>query len=276
MLEGLRCCDILEPITHTILVWKVGYSGADLVATHNSKAGEWWWLCMMNSNLNHAKPFNIHMVREWKVWDAVNCPNQSKLTQSWCEKWARAKPTLTPPAPQKHVVVTIIEPIYQPQPSPTIHHTYNEKLEMRRCYEILQSIQTCSILVWNVGYCEPQIGTTHNLKCKVWWWLWMMNSNLNLAQPYIIPTMRHWKGWDAMNCSNQSKLKQSWCEKQTRAKPTLTPPVSEKHVVVSILEPIYQSPPSPTIHYTYNEKLEGWWCYDFLNQSKHTPSWCET
>ena len=107
---------------------------------------------------------------------------------------------------------------------------------------------------------EPQIDTTHDLKGKVWWWLWMMNSNLNLAQPYIIPTMRHWKGWDAMNCSNQSKLKQSWCEKQTRAKPTLTPPMSEKHVVVSILEPIYQSPPSPTIHYTYNEKLEGLWC----------------
>ena len=68
-------------------------------------------------------------MRHWKGWDAVNCPNQSKLTQSWCEKWARAKPTLTPPAPQKHVVVTIIEPIYQPQPSPTIHHTYYEKLK---------------------------------------------------------------------------------------------------------------------------------------------------
>ena len=86
-------------------------------------------------------------MRHWKGWDAVNCPNQSKLTQSWCEKWARAKPTLTPPAPQKHVVVTIIEPIYQSQPSPTIHHTYNEELGGLRCCELLESIQTYSILV---------------------------------------------------------------------------------------------------------------------------------
>ena len=25
--------------------------------------------------------------------DALNCPTQSKLTQSWGEKWTRAKPT---------------------------------------------------------------------------------------------------------------------------------------------------------------------------------------
>ena len=86
-------------------------------------------------------------MRHWKGWDAVNCPNQSKLTQSWCEKWARAKPTLTPPAPQKHVVVTIIEHIHQSQPSLTIHHNYNEKLEGLRCCEIVESIQPHSIFV---------------------------------------------------------------------------------------------------------------------------------
>ena len=36
-------------------------------------------------------------MRHWKGWDAVNCPNESKLTQSWGEKWTRAKPTLTHP-----------------------------------------------------------------------------------------------------------------------------------------------------------------------------------
>ena len=106
----------------------------------------------MNSNLNLAKPFIILMMREWKSWDAVNCPNQSKLTESWCQKWNAGKPTLTPPVTEKHVVVTIIEHIYQSPPSPTIHYTYNEKLEGLRCCEIFESIRNHTILVSNVGY----------------------------------------------------------------------------------------------------------------------------
>ena len=102
---------------------------------------------MMNSNLSLAKPFNILIVREWKGWDAVNCPNHSKLTQSWCEKWKRAKPTLTPPMTKTQVVVTILEHIYQPQPCKTIHYTKDETLEGFRCCELPESIQTHSILV---------------------------------------------------------------------------------------------------------------------------------
>ena len=49
-------------------------------------------------------------------------------------------------------------------------------------------------------------------KAGVWWWLYMMNSNLNLAKPFIILSMRHWKGWDAGNGLNQSKHTPSWCE----------------------------------------------------------------
>ena len=82
----------------------------------------------------------------------MNCPNQSKLTQSWCEKWARANTTLTPPVTEKHIVVTISEQIYQSQRSPTIHYTNNETLEGLRCGQLLESIQKYSILVWNVGY----------------------------------------------------------------------------------------------------------------------------
>ena len=41
--------------------------------------------------------------------------------------------------------------IYQSQPSLTIHYTYIEMLEGSRCSEILEPIQTYSILVWNVG-----------------------------------------------------------------------------------------------------------------------------
>ena len=48
--------------------------------------------------------------------------------------------TLTPPAPQKHIVMTILEPTYQSQPSPTIHHTYDDRLEGLRCYEMAESV----------------------------------------------------------------------------------------------------------------------------------------
>ena len=43
-----------------------------------------------------------------------------------------------------------------------------------------------------------------------------------------------------------------------------TPPVTEKHVVATILEPTHQSQPCKTIHHTYNEKLEGLRCCDIL------------
>ena len=105
---------------------------------------------VMNDELKSQPYITIHCTYGDRMKGLRYCELPKSVQtnyHSWCEKWTRAKPTLTPPAPQKHVVVTIIEPIYQPQPSPTIHHTYNEKLEMRRCYEILQSIQTCSILV---------------------------------------------------------------------------------------------------------------------------------
>ena len=59
---------------------------------------------------------------------------------------------------------------------------------------------------------EPEIVTTCDSKVRVWRWLWMMNSNLNLVQPFIIHMMRHWKGQADVNCLNQSKLTQSWCE----------------------------------------------------------------
>ena len=111
-----------------------------VVATHDSKVGVWLWLWRMNSNLNLAKPFDILLVREWKGWDAVNCMDQSKLTQSWCQKWRSAKPTFTPPAPQKHIVMTILEPTYQSQPSQTIHHTYDDRWEGWRCYEMAESV----------------------------------------------------------------------------------------------------------------------------------------
>ena len=68
------------------------------------------------------------------------CLDQSQLTQSWCEKWIGAGPTLTPTRTPKHVVVTILGPTYQSQPSPTIHITYDDRLEGLRYYEMAESV----------------------------------------------------------------------------------------------------------------------------------------
>ena len=64
----------------------------------------------------------------------------------------RAQPTLTLSVTEKHTAVTILEHIYQSQCSRTIHYTYDETLEGLRCCEILESNQSYSILVRNVGY----------------------------------------------------------------------------------------------------------------------------
>ena len=63
----------------------------------------------------------------------------------------QAKPTLTPIVTRIYIVMIISEPLYQSQPSATIHCTYNEILEGLRCCETLGLIQTLSILVWNEG-----------------------------------------------------------------------------------------------------------------------------
>ena len=146
---------------------------------------------MMDSNLNLVKPFSILITRHWSGWDALNGLNQSKATQSWCEKWNTAQANFNPIHDPKHVVVTVLQPTTQSQPSPTIHYTNNDRLEGFRCCEIPKSIQTSySILVWNIGafylLSTVILATTHDSEAGVWWWSWMLDSNLNLAQPFIV------------------------------------------------------------------------------------------
>ena len=145
------------------------------------------------------------MVREWKGWDAVNCPNQSKLTESWCQKWKTGKSTLTPSMTEKHIVVTIWEPTHQSQSSPTIHYTNNEKLEGSRCCHLLESIRKHTILVWNVGYWS---WSCHHPWLKSRGVVMVVHDELK-SQPfktihYTYNEMR-WKGWNAVIFFDQSK-----------------------------------------------------------------------
>ena len=218
----------------------------------------------MNSNLNLAKPFILHMVREWKGWDAVNCPNQSKLTQSWCEKWTRAKPTLTPPVTDTHVAVTILEHIYQSQPSHTIHNTYDETLEGLRCWELIESIQTCSILVWNVGYW-----------CRNCHHPWLKSQGVALvvddelkSQPCKTIHYTYGERMEGLRCCELPKSIQSHSilvSKVEYRQDNFDPTRDWKWVVVIIIEHIYHhSQPCKTIHYTSDETLEGLRCCEII------------
>ena len=48
--------------------------------------------------------------------DAVKCLNQSKHTQSWCEKWVWIKPHMSLLMTEKQLVVIIIDNEFQYQP----------------------------------------------------------------------------------------------------------------------------------------------------------------
>ena len=175
-----------------------------------------------------------------------------------------AKPTLTPPAPQKHAVVTIIEHIYQSQPSPTIHHTHNKRLEGLRCYEILESIQTYSILVWNLGYLSQN---RHHPRLKSRGVVMVMDDELK-PQPCRTIHYTYNKALEGLGCCDLPEPVQTHtilAKKVDKCKAnTLTPPAPQQHIEMTILEHIYQSQPSSNIHHTYDEILEGLRCYEIL------------
>ena len=76
-----------------------------------------------------------------------------------------------------------------------------------------------------------------------------------------------------MNPLNQSKGTQSWCEWWNSGQAIFNPNPNHdlKHDVVTVLEPICQSQPSSTIHYTYDETLEGLRCCETLESIQTYP-----
>ena len=177
----------------------------------------------------------------------------------------KGQANLTPPVTEKHIVVTIIKHIYQSYPCKIIQYTYDETLGGLICCEIHESIQTHSILVWNLGYLSQNISHHPQLKkATVWHWLWMMNSNLNLAKPFIILMVREWKGCDAVNWPNQSKVTQSWCEKWGFGAEIIPHPSLKNQPAVTVLVNELQSQPCLAIHHTHDETLEGLRCCEIL------------
>ena len=58
--------------------------------------------------------------------------------------------TLTPSMTPKHVVVIILEPVFQSCLSTSIQYTYNKRLGGLSCCEILAWLQTESNSLWNI------------------------------------------------------------------------------------------------------------------------------
>ena len=148
--KGWDAVKLLDPSKHTPSWCETKGHWAKIVTTRDSKAGVWPWLDMKDSNLNLAQPFIILTMRHWKGWDAVNCPNLSKATQWWRQKQNTCQANFTPNHDSRHIVMIILEPIYQSQPCATIHCTYNEILGGLRYCELPKSVQTHWILVSKV------------------------------------------------------------------------------------------------------------------------------
>ena len=153
MLQGLRCCEILETIQkYSILVWNVECWSLNrhhpqlksrdvvMVVEYEFKSQPCTTIhYTYNETLEGLRccelPESVqtHAILAWKVdkGQANFCPTGDWETR--CGYLFRAHTAISSP------------------PYPTIHYTYNEKLEGLTCCEIFEWIQTYTILVWNVG-----------------------------------------------------------------------------------------------------------------------------
>ena len=184
----------------------------------------------MELDLNLAQPFIILTLRHWKGWDAVNCPNKSAVTQSWCQKWNTGQAYFNPTSDLKHVVVIIFEPRYKSHPSPTIHNTCNEMLEGSSCCEILESIQKILHLGVQCRGLEPKLSPLSNQKprCGDAYTWWSQISTLHDHSLYL-----HWDigRVEMLWIARISPKSLNLCVKSgIQAKPTSTPPMTQNTI----------------------------------------------
>ena len=66
-----------------------------------------------------------------------------------------------------------------------------------RCWELPKSVQSHSILVSKAEKGHANFDPTHDRNTR-FGDHYRARTNLNLAKPFIILIMRHWKGWDAV------------------------------------------------------------------------------
>ena len=89
--------------------------------------------------------------------------------------------------------------------------------------------------------------------------------------------MRHWKGQVAVKAGISPNTLNLGVKIGCGSRITFIPNCGSKTgCVVSMVDNEFQSQPCLTIQHTNDETVEGSYCCEFLNQSKHTQSaWCE-
>ena len=108
----------------------------------------WWPFQSPYTNLHLLQPFIILIMRSWKGGDVmISWINPNILHLGVKHRVLRA-PNWYHPQLKMQGVVMVVDDEFKPQPCTTIHYTYNETLKGLRCYELLESVQTQSILVW--------------------------------------------------------------------------------------------------------------------------------
>ena len=130
--------------------------------------------------------------------------------------------------------------IYQSYPCKIIQYTYDETLGGLICCEILESIQKHSILVWNVGYWSwnryhPQLKSQG---------VALVVDDEFKSQPCKTIHYTYGERMEELRCCELPKSVQTHStlvSQVDKGQATLTPPVTEKHIVVTIIKHIYQS-----------------------------------
>ena len=164
---------------------------------------------------------------------------------------------------------------FQSQPCMTIHYTYNETLEGSSCCEMLESIQTCLILVWKVGVDLATFVPTHDSKT-------VCGDHIRQSIPFsTLPNHSLYLWWDI---ERVKLLSIAWISTKTLdlgvisrgVELKLSPPIwlKSQGAVMSIHNE-FQSQPCLTLMILMMRHWKGQAVVNCLNWYKHTWSWCE-
>ena len=138
----------------------------------------------------------------------------SKHTQCRCWKWWGAW-SWSQFIPQlwlkSQLVETILHNEFQSQPCLIIHYTHNDRHWNSQAELVHRSKQTHTAGAESWGPDVPCFSTICDWKVSLRRPFCTMNSNLNIALPFIILIMRHWNSQAAVKLVQESKLTQCRC-----------------------------------------------------------------
>ena len=152
-LKGLRCCEWPQSVqTHAILAWKVerGKANFDPTRDWKTRCGDHFWAhAPIATFSNHSLYIWWEVGRVEMLWNSWINPKYSILV------WNVGGPGAEIVTPcdselRSQGVMILIRDEFKSKPCTFLHYTYCERLEGLGCCELPESVQSHSILVWNV------------------------------------------------------------------------------------------------------------------------------